>query len=62
VTAIRAFFRRHRLTRDLSIVLAIKALLLCAGFWFFFGPDKRLEVTPASIESHLMPPAKGARP
>ena len=61
MTAIRAFLRRHRLTRDLSIVLVIKALLLLAGFWFFFGPDQRLDVTPASIERHLMPAAEGAR-
>lgn len=44
-----------RLARDIFVVLAVKVLLLASGFWFFFGPDQRLDVTPGGVHEHLSP-------
>jgi hypothetical protein len=51
--------RRHPLVRDIALVLVVKTLLLIAGYWFFFGPDKRLDVTAPLIEAHLFSSPSG---
>lgn len=44
---------RHPLARDIALVLTVKALLLVAGFFAFFGPETRVQVTPESMRAHV---------
>jgi hypothetical protein len=43
---------RHRLAREITVVLSIKVLLLLALFWFCFRPDQRPTITADSV--HLL--------
>ncbi len=52
---------RHTLAREITIVLVAKAVLLASGFWLFFGPEQRLDVTPELIRDHLSPTASDSR-
>lgn len=52
---------RRTLAREITIVLAAKIVLLAGGYWLFFGPDRRLDVTPDVIRDHLSPAAAGIR-
>ncbi len=44
---------RPSLARDIALVLTVKALLLVAGFFAFFGPETRLRVTPEGMSEHV---------
>lgn len=46
---------RRTLVRDLAVIFAIKVALLVCGYWFFFGPEQRLDVTPSRFIEHLAP-------
>jgi hypothetical protein len=46
---------RPTLVRDITILLVVKVVLLFCGYWFFFGPQDRTQVTPAGIRDHLAP-------
>jgi len=52
---------RHTLAREITIVLAAKIVLLAGGYWLFFGPDRRLDVTPELILDHLSPAVSTSR-
>ena len=44
---------RARLIREIAVVLVVKALLLVAGFFAFFGPETRTHPTAESIGEHF---------
>jgi hypothetical protein len=52
---------RHPLARSIAWVLALKIVLLVAGFWLLFGPDRRPTVTPQTIDGLILPSAPGER-
>lgn len=46
---------RRRLAREIAAVLVVKVLLLAGLFVAFFGPDRRLDVTPDAMQRWLSP-------
>lgn len=48
----------HRsLRREILFVLIVKVLLLVGGFWFFFGPQSRPDLSSDHIYEQLSPGA-----
>jgi hypothetical protein len=52
--SVRAFLMsRHSLARDIAVVLTVKVVLLVAGYFAFFGPETRVQVTPDGMREHV---------
>jgi hypothetical protein len=49
--------RKHRLQREIGLVLACKALALGILYVAFFMPGHGVRVTPESLSTHLLAPA-----
>ena len=45
---------RHRLTRDVMIVIAVKLIIVVAAALFVFGPGQRPKIDAGSIETRLV--------
>ena len=45
--------RKRHPGREIAIILGIKAVLLFAGYWAFFGPDTRPDVDAEAVERLL---------
>ena len=46
--------RNPRLIFEIAVVLCCKLAVICALWYFFFGPDKRLEQTPENVASGIL--------
>jgi hypothetical protein len=51
------------LSREIAVLLALKAVALLILWVLFFGPQHRPDIAPADIQGHLVgDAAPGARP
>ncbi len=53
-----------RLVLEIAVVLCCKLAVIFALWFFFFGPDKRIEQTPENVASGILeraPVSEGAR-
>ena len=46
--------RNPRLIFEIAVVLCRKLAVIFALWYFFFGPDKRLEQTPENVASGIL--------
>ena len=46
--------RNPRLIFEIAVVLCCKLAVIFALWYFFFGPDKRLEQTPENVASGIL--------
>lgn len=46
--------KRPRLMVEIAVVLCCKLAFIFALWFFFFGPDKRLEQTPENVASGIL--------
>jgi len=53
--------RSHPLLREITLVLALKAVAIAVIWAAFFGPDTRPTLDGAAIERHLAAPSKAPR-
>lgn len=50
-----------RLFFEIAVVLCCKLAVIFALWYFFFGPDKRLEQTPENVASGILERAPAAK-
>jgi hypothetical protein len=61
VTAAHRIRRWHPLAREIAAVLLLKMLALGALWFFFFGPENRLNPTPDEVGTALFGPPPAAQ-
>ncbi|MDR3898970.1 MAG: hypothetical protein Q3X95_06885 [Duodenibacillus sp.] len=52
--------RNPRLVLEIAVVLCCKLAVIFALWFFFFGPDKRIDQTPENIASGILDRAPSA--
>jgi hypothetical protein len=50
----KAFWPKHRLGREIAVLLTVKLVVLTAIFFAFFSPAHRLHPDSTTVSDHLL--------